>query len=148
MTVGTTTRSAMLNMRIDPKLKYLSELAAREEEVTLSLFVTHAIELALQTKAQRDSEDDETETVRSPFEPIPSKLLFNEGFWDEAEADRFFKLAAFRHDLLTDAEKKLWELFQLCEPDGGKGIKAFRAFWNHPMIDTTHLAAAASEGDE
>jgi len=51
-------RSGMLNMRIEPKLKYLAELAARDEECTLTSFVARAIELALRTKMQKEIEDE------------------------------------------------------------------------------------------
>jgi len=130
-------------MKIDPKLKYLAETAARDEEITLSAFVERAIRFLLEFKTKLEYQEPGVTEPASPKMPAP---MWGEGFWDEAEADRFFKRAAFRYDLLTDAEKKFWQLFQLCETDG-KGIEAFRDFWNHPMIDTQHLAVASEEGE-
>jgi hypothetical protein len=132
---ATPPRSGMLNMRIEPKLKYLAELAAREENMTLSFFVTRAIQMALE--AGQSSNDANSE--ESPFEPISRNQLRSEGFWDIDEADRFFKLATFRHDLLTDAEKRLWKLFGLCIPCGKVTKQQFREFWNSPSINTSHF---------
>ena len=134
-------RSDTLNMRIDPKVKYLAELAARETQRTLSGFIEWAIKRALTVEAM--AEDEPTPGEAFIIKQAPP--LYNEGFWDVDESDRFFKLASFRPDLLTIEEQRMWKLFQLCETDG-KGIQAFRDFWNHPMIDTAHLQATASEG--
>lgn len=135
-------RSDTLNMRIEPKVKYLAELAARETQRTLSGFIEWAIKRALTVEAMAEDEP----TSGTAFIIKQAAPLYNEGFWDVDESDRFFKLASFRPDLLTIEEQRMWKLFQLCATDG-KGIQAFRDFWNHPMIDTKHLAVA-SEGGE
>jgi hypothetical protein len=131
-------------MKIDPKLKYLAETAARDEERTLSGFIDRAIRLALETKRKRDDAEPNPGDVL--VAPPPPEPLWGEGIWDEDEADRFFKLAVSRHDLLSVPEQRFWKLFQLCETSG-KGIKAFREFWNHPMIDTKHLTTTSGEDE-
>ena len=125
-------RSDTLNMRIDPKLKYLATLGARELDLTLSRFIERAIERALTAEAMQDGDS------------VPSKPFYNEGFWDEAEADRFFMLANFRHDLLIISEQRLWKLFTSHYIGKKYTLKDFRAFWNDPSINTSHL----SEGGE
>ena len=128
-------RSDTLNMRIDPKLKYLATLGARELDLTLSRFIERAIERALTVEAMQN------EVIRSIMP------LYNEGFWNEVESDRFFLLAVSRHDLLTPSEQRLWKLFTMNYIGKTFTPGDFREFWNNPMIDTKHLAADGEEGE-
>jgi hypothetical protein len=131
-------RSETLNMRIDPKLKYLAELGAREQQRSLSSFIERAIRRALTPTVM--NEDEPTAGVESTK---PAPVLWNEGFWDVDEADRFFLLATCRHDLLTIPEQRLWKLFNLGIPGRTVTIEQFREFWNSPSIDTAHLKEGA-----
>ena len=134
--MATNSRAGMLNMRIEPKVKYLAEIAAIDEQRTLSSFVERAIRQALRTKAQNEEED----------ETAPQLPMWGEGFFDEDEATRFFLLASGRHDLLSVPEQRFIKFFFMhMEHTGNKAnLKAFQEFWNTPGIDTSHL----SEGGE
>lgn len=135
-------RSDTLNMRIDPMLKYLAEITARETQRTLSGFIEWAIKRSLTVEVMREDEPKVTE----PHGPIKATPLYNEGFWDVDEADRFFKLASFRQNLLTIPEQRLWKLFTMHMNHAKREstIEAFREFWNNPSINTSHL----NEGGE
>ena len=118
-------RSDTLSMRIDPKLKYLAALGAKELDLTLSRFIERAIERALTVEAMQD-------------EANPSTMpLYNEGFWCELEADRFFKRAVYRHDWLTPSEQRLWKLFTINHIGKEFTPKDFRNFWNSPSISAS-----------
>ena len=123
-------KTGTLNMRIDPKLKFLAELAAEEDGHTLTEFIQRLIREKL-------TQDVDSSGVR---------VLRNEGLWNQDECDRFFTLASQRADLLTLAEQRFWKLFNLTIPVGkhirnSDLLKMFRSFWNSPEIDTNHLKA-------
>lgn len=96
---GTLTRSEVTGVRLDPKLKYLAELAARKQRRTLSSFVEWAIEHSLGSVVLVD------EGVRTVSLREQADLL-----WDVDEADRFAKLALTFPELLTYEEQILWKL--------------------------------------
>jgi hypothetical protein len=127
-------RSDTLNMRIDPKLKYLATLGAKELDITLSRFIERAIERALTVEAMQD----ETSSFEMP--------LYNEGFWNESEVDRFFKRAVCRHDWLSLSEQRFWKLFTMNYIGKEFTLDDFREFWNQPTIDTKHLADDSEDG--
>jgi len=138
-----TKRAVVLNMRIDPKVKFLADMAARDEARTLSAFVEEAIKLSLRRKAEYENREPRVDEPTGPQpSQYPSGPLWGEKLFATHEAERFFHLATNRYDLLSDAEQKLWTLFAIhnrrCK------LKDFQAFWNSPSIDTKHL----QEGDE
>ncbi|MGF7181490.1 hypothetical protein [Tunturiibacter psychrotolerans] len=127
----------MWSMKISPRLKYLAEMAARERHCTLSSFVEQAITRALTPEAMSDDEPG--------IDPASAQTpLWNEGFWDDDEAARFFMKATFRHDLLTIPEQRLWTLFNMSNGERKITLQAFREFWSNPSINTSHL----TEGSE
>jgi Protein of unknown function (DUF1778) len=97
-------RSDVLNMRIDPKLKYLADVAASYKGKTLSEFIEDALRHALTSEAMLDDEA----TPGTAFVSKQALPIWNEGLWDEDEATRLFNLAVFDPDLLRGARKKLW----------------------------------------
>jgi hypothetical protein len=130
-----TSRSETVGVRLDPKLRYLAEIAARENQRTLSGFIEWAIRKTL--LGQPYDEPSVTEPTRAQQD----RPLWNEGLWDVDAADRFFLLATARPGLLTIQEQRLWKLFNLhMEHTKRKlGIAEFRKFWNDPSINTSHL---------
>lgn len=126
-------RSETLNMRIDPKLKYLAEIASRDTGRTLSGFIERAIKRALTVGVPLEDELRVSESTGPNTEP---KLYF-ETLWDVDEADRFFHLATLRPGLLTIQEQRFWKLFCLTNPK--PTIEKLRKFWNDPSINTSHL---------
>jgi predicted transcriptional regulator len=99
---GKLTRTETVTVRLDPKLRYLAELAARKQRRTVSSFIEWAIEDALkririsESKNKDGSIHDEALTL-----------------WDVDDADRFAKLALNFPELLTHDEQVLWKL--VCE---------------------------------
>ena len=135
-----------LNMRIDPKLKYLAEIAARDQLRTLSSFVELAIRRALTPEVMREEPGYGTQ-----FKTEKPTILWGEGFWDIDYADRLFLLATGRQDLLTISEQRLWKVFTLNTQEKGKKIslETFHEFWNDPSIDIKNFSASSNlDGSE
>lgn len=94
-------RSETVTVRLDPKLRYLAELAARKHRRTLSSFIEWAIEDAL---SKIIIYEDERESIS--IAAVASNL------WDVDDADRLVKLAINYPDLLTHDEQILWKLIR------------------------------------
>ena len=97
-------RTETVTIRLDPKLRYLTELAARKQRRTVSSFIEWAIEGALSNVI----------LAEAPHEVIDLDLA-SATLWDPDEADRLAKLALYCPDLLTYDEEVLWKLIQECE---------------------------------
>ncbi|CAJ4869567.1 hypothetical protein [Burkholderia pseudomallei] len=106
-----TTRSEIVTIRLEPRLRYLAELAARRQRRTLSSFIEWAIEAALaQVEIQeRIGIVDEDGQPDFRFRKI-TVAEDAESLWDVEEADRFVKLAGRYPELLTHDEQVLWKL--------------------------------------
>lgn len=96
-------RSEVVTVRLDPKLKYLAELAGRRQRRTLSSFIEWAIEDSL-SRVRPDYSGEGAES----FADMASQL------WDVDEPDRFVKLALSYPDLLDHDEQRLWKLIKEC----------------------------------
>jgi len=96
---GKLSRSETVTVRLDPKLRYLAELAARKQRRTVSSFIEWAIEDTL--KRIRISEDQNNDLT-----------IYDEALtlWDVDDADRFARLALNFPELLTHDEQVLWKL--------------------------------------
>jgi hypothetical protein len=133
-----TSRSETVTVRLDPKLRYLADLAAREQQRTLSSFIEWSVRRAL---SQSDILE-EPNYGANPEAKREAAPLWGEGFWDVDESDRFFLLAVGRPDLLTIDEQRFWKLY--CLTQKKISLETFRKFWNAPAIDTTHLKSNES----
>jgi hypothetical protein len=100
---GKLTRSETVTVRLDPKLRYLAELAARKHRRTLSSYIEWAIEKSLGTIVLDYEGESREETLLNQASQL----------WDVDEADRVTCLALRYHDLLTHEEQVLWKL--VCE---------------------------------
>ncbi len=103
---GKLSRSETVTVRLDPKLRYLAELAARLHRRTLSSYIEWAIKASL-----------DTETVRPtnlPSMHASDHTIGNEAeyLWDVDDADRFAKLALRYPHLLTHEEQVRWKLIR------------------------------------
>jgi hypothetical protein len=94
-------RSETVTVRLDPKLRYLSELAARKQRRTLSSYIEWALEQSLSKVNLTDSMDFNGE---KSIADVASLL------WDVDEADRFVELAFNYPELMTHEEQVLWKL--------------------------------------
>lgn len=92
---GKLSRSETVTVRLDPKVRYLAELAARAQRRTLSSFIEWAVETALSTQSLVDG----GVTVAKVGEQL----------WDVNELERFVKLASSFPHLLTSDELERWK---------------------------------------
>ncbi len=97
---GKLARSETVTVRLDPKLRYFAELAARKQRRTLSSFIEWAIEQSL------------NEVHFSDFGQSYSMASELSELWDVDEADRFAKLALSHPDMLLHDEQVLWKLIR------------------------------------
>jgi hypothetical protein len=95
---GRLSRSETVTVRLDPKLRYLAELAARKQRRTLSSFIEWAIEENLKNLYLEERDD------------APSIASQAANLWDVDEPDRFAKLAFRYPQMLTHDEQVLWKL--------------------------------------
>ena len=98
-------KSEVVTVRLDPKLKYLAELAARRQRRTLSSFIEWAIEDSLSRVHPAYIDQGEA----TPTFAENASLL-----WDVDEPDRFAKLALNYPDLLDHEEQRIWKLVSEC----------------------------------
>lgn len=99
-------KSEVVTIRLDPRLKYLAELAARRQRRPLSSYVEWAIEASL--GQVRPSYGNDSEFDQMSLADAASLL------WDVDEADRFVKLALRYPELLTHDEQIVWKLIKEC----------------------------------
>jgi uncharacterized protein (DUF1778 family) len=99
---GTGTRSEIITVRLDPRTKYLAELAARRQRRTLSSFIEWAVEQSLLQVPLAEHRQGEVLTVQEADQRF--KL------WDPLEPDRLLRLAMSRPELLTIEEEKIWKV--------------------------------------
>jgi hypothetical protein len=103
---GKLSRSEIVTVRLDPKLRFAAELAARKQRRTLSSFIEWAI----------DEATDRIE-VTPPTSGHPGFTVLDalERIWDVEEADRMVNLALMYPQLLTFEEEKVWKLVCECQ---------------------------------
>lgn len=92
---GKLSRSETVTVRLDPKLRYLAELAARKQRRTVSSYIEWAIEESLNFVYI-----DENQSIAAEAASL----------WDVDDPDRFAKLAIRYPDMLTHEEQTLWKL--------------------------------------
>ncbi|CAI2719366.1 hypothetical protein [Nitrospina watsonii] len=101
-----TSRTETIGFRLDPKLRFAAELAARKQRRSLSSFIEWAVEEATKKvvlEYRESSNLDEPPRAETAFDTIKT-------VWDVDEADRFAKLAMTYPELLTHDEEVLWKL--------------------------------------
>lgn len=92
-------RSQIVSVRLDPRLRYLAEIAALKQRRTLSSFIEWAVEQALQNVVLREDGARMT-TVADATDVL----------WDVDSADRFVRLAIHYPELLNHDQQRLWKL--------------------------------------
>ena len=96
--LGRPSRSEVVTVRLDPKLRYLVDLAARKQRRTVSSFIEWAIERGLDAVMLAD----DAATVWKQADLL----------WDVDEGDRFVNVAVRYPELLTHDEQVLWKLIR------------------------------------
>lgn len=106
---GKLVRTETVTVRLDPKLRYLAELAARKQRRTLSSFIEWAIEQSLESVSLKDVKNGE-----------PSDLsMIADSLWSVGPPERLLKLALKCPELLNYKEQRMWKL-----------IDEWGAFWD------------------
>ncbi|RUR68659.1 hypothetical protein EJP67_16475 [Variovorax guangxiensis] len=124
-------RTETVTVRLDPKLRYLAEIAARKQRRTLSSYVEWAVEKSLEdVKLYEGSgyNGDESTTVAEA-----ATLL-----WDVDEAERFVKLAIRYPELLTHEEQERWKMLHdaaLLHPARGRNSRSGEVVWNWATLE-------------
>ena len=95
-------RTEVYAMRLDPKLKYLAEIAARKQRRSLANFMEWAIELGL-----KETDLDHDYQIKISVWDKSAHL------WDVDGADRLANLAFIAPELMTYDEQILWKV--ICE---------------------------------
>lgn len=105
---GKLARSETVTVRLDPKLRYLTELAARMQRRTVSSYIEWAVEESLSRVYLRDEVGGSRDDHQRPI----SVESMADGLWDVDESDRLIKLATQFPELLTHEEQVLWKLIR------------------------------------
>lgn len=96
------TKSETFSVRLEPKTRYLAELAARSQGRSLANFIQMAVERAL--------ENTEVQTYARPNQAIPVlSSEFVELVWDVDEPERLVKLALAYPELMTFDEQVIYK---------------------------------------
>ncbi len=102
---GKLTRTEVVQVRLDPKLRFAAELAAAKERRTLSSFIEWAVQQAV----------NYLEVTRQQEQPFTAQAVANI-VWDVDEADRFVNLAVCALELLTHDERRKWKFITETRP--------------------------------
>lgn len=97
---GKLSRSEVVTVRLDQKLRFAAEIVARKQRRTLSSFIEWAIEQAVSKEIVQINDHDIQEATALE---VTAKI------WDVDEADRFIKFAETCPTLLNFKEERLWK---------------------------------------
>lgn len=100
---GKLSRSEVVTVRLDPKLRFAAELVARKQRRTLSSFIEWAIEKAVSEEVVSPS------TMNGDGDTALQAMTY---VWDVEDADRFIKFAGKYPELLNFDEERLWKLIK------------------------------------
>jgi len=123
-------RSEITTVRLDPKLRYLAELAARKQRRTLSSYIEWAVENSLRDVKLYEGtgyNGDNPITVDDEAAAL----------WDVDEAERFIRLAITYPSLLTHEEQERWKMLSdsgLLAPARQRN-RAGVVSWDHAKLD-------------
>ncbi|MEK8089909.1 hypothetical protein [Thermithiobacillus plumbiphilus] len=118
---GKLSRSETVTVRLDPKLKFAAEMAARKQRRTLSSFIEWAVEESLSHVVLRTGpgwQEHEMLTVAGLVQQV----------WDPEEPDRLVNLAMHHPDLLTHDEQLVWKV-----------IVQTRAYWKDWELENRRI---------
>lgn len=125
---GSLTRSQIVTVRLDPKLRYLAELAALKQRRTLSSYIEWAVQESLKNVYLAEGSgynNDHGSTVHDEADRL----------WDVDEPDRFAMLALRYPELLTHDEQIKWKL-----------IRENGLLWRGKMVDGLWTWRVREEG--
>lgn len=124
-------RTEVFAMRLDPKLKYLAEIAARKQRRSLANFIEWSLEQALAAVKLVESEELNGQYSQSVLDEA-NKL------WDLEPSDRFIKLAENHPDLLNYEEQLIWKaIFDVTAYETYKDAEGKTQFTHYDFVDGT-----------
>ncbi len=127
-------RTEVFAMRLDPKLKYLAEIAARRQRRSLANFIEWTIEQAFEKVYLIEPGDGEIGVSRKTVTDASAEL------WALDESDRFLQLAKNYPELLTYDEQLIWRViceYSLFEKEWGEHIQFRKQLDAQPHFDNT-----------
>jgi hypothetical protein len=98
-------RSEVVTVRLDPRLKYLGEIAARKQRRTLSGYIEWAVEKSLELVILKENDGYGNSVSVSDAQR-------NYNLWDVEESERLIRLAFNFPELLTYEEQLVWRLIR------------------------------------
>ena len=126
---GKLSRSETVTVRLDPKLRYLAELAARKQRRTVSSYIEWAIEDSLKSVFVYQGTGYNGDANVSVADEVGR-------LWDVDDAERFLRLALYYPDLLSHQEQEVWKLLQdslLLLP--AQGRRDGRLAWDNAVLE-------------
>ena len=107
---GKLNRSETVTVRLDPKLNYLCELAARAQRRTKSSFIEWAVAESLGSVILPDVQE---QTNLDDYRNVTLKERASQ-LWQVDEADRVIALALHAPGLLNHEEQMIWRIVREC----------------------------------
>jgi hypothetical protein len=115
---GKLSRSEVVTVRLDPKTRYLAELAARRQRRTLSSYIEWVVAESLvqfiQAERTTNGEDEDINEL-----------------WDVDDCDRLVKLALYDKSLLNYREQVLWKRIQEQAAPGDLDLSERKVGWEN-----------------
>lgn len=128
-------RTEVFAMRLDPKLKYLAEIAARKQRRSLANFVEWAIEEALKGVPLAEADINGN---RPTVANVATQL------WALDEPERLRNLTTHYPDLLSYDEQLVWRV--ICEHSTyNSGTKRISRFVDEQLVDAELVRACWPE---
>jgi hypothetical protein len=115
---GKLSRSEVVTVRLDPKTRYLAELAARRQRRTLSSYIEWVVAESLVQFIQAE------QTTNGEDEDI-------NGLWDVDDCDRLVKLALYDKSLLNYREQVIWKRIQEQAAPGDLDLSERKVEWEN-----------------
>lgn len=123
-------RSEVTTIRLDQKLRYLAELAARKHRRTLSSYIEWAVENSLRDVKLYEG------TGYNNDDPVTLEQEAT-ALWDVDEAERFIRLAISYPELLTHEEQERWKMLMDSDLLGPakQRLNSGALSWNRPTLE-------------
>lgn len=124
-------RTETVTVRLDPKLRYLADLAARKQRRTLSSFIEWAVQNSLDHVKLYEGDGYNGNESVSVAEAASS-------LWDVDEAERFVRLAIRYPELLTHEEQERWKMLHdsgLLEQARGRNARTSEVLWDWAVLE-------------
>lgn len=133
-----TTRSETITVRVEPKIRYLAEIAGRKQRRTLSSFIEWAVEESLGLVILDDRIDQEDGHM------FPASVAdLTDEVWHVDDAERFARLAINFPGLLTSEEEERWQFIKECGfLNSARSVRADgKVDWNWTALDSVVFPA-------